>query len=359
MKLLRYRLTLEARSPVHVGSGETWAGDADFVVEQGPGGQRTARLIDAMRALDQLSDAEAASIRDGRVARAVGQAGRQTCTIAMLPVRGAGNVNVVRALARLSDGSPYLAGSAVKGAFRTAMLRRAIRAQRASTERDDLGRNPRYAARGLEEQAFAVRLPGREVPVPNRDINRLFRFSDFHPAGPARTAFVKMSAFRPGGTQAEIPIWTEAIEPGSRFTGTVTIEYGGDLWDAAIADGYPLPDNPFEAWAAEGRELARREADYFRPIDQRLAGWFDALVAPSAMPITLGWGGGWRTKTAGILMSPQMVGNLARHFGGDLERWTRSREFPATFPVTRKLAPAAGGLLVPPGWLTIAGLAPL
>lgn len=360
MKLLRYRLTLEARSPIHLGSGGTWIGDADFIVEPGTGGQRSARLIDALRALDQVTDEQAAGIRDGRLARAIGEAGRAACTIAVLPIRGGGNVNEVRALARLLDGSPYLPGSAVKGAFRTALLRRAIRERRASVERDDLGRDVRYAARGLEEQAFAVRLPGRDVQVPNRDINRLFRFSDFSAIGACKTAFVKMSAFKPGANQAEIPIWAEAIEPGSRFTGTVTVEYGGNLWNAAMEDGYPLPDDPFEAWAYEGRDLARREADYFRPIDQRLATWLDALAAPAVHPVTLGWGGGWRTKTVGTLMSSRMVERLARHhYPRDLGRWTRSREFSERFPATRKLAPDPGGLLVPPGWLTIVDLASL
>jgi CRISPR/Cas system CSM-associated protein Csm5 (group 7 of RAMP superfamily) len=68
-------------------------------------------------------------------------------------------------------------------------------------------------------------------------------------------------------------------------------------------------------------------------------------------PVSVGWGGGWRSKTVGLLLDEARIRELANNFR--LETWKKPRDFPRGFPVTRKLAPGPDGNLMPPGWLGV------
>lgn len=354
MKLLRFEVTLEVITPLHIGTGEEMEPGADFVVDERTS-PRLAHVIDVDRALLALTPQEVAAIRNGRVAEALGERRRREFTARTVPVRGSGRVTRVRLLQRLPDGSPYIPGTTVKGSIRTALLLALAAADRRLLDAvPGDQRDARRAARTLEEGAFAVRLPGRKATFENRDLNRAIRVSDFLPLGEVRTAFVSMSAYRLGsmtGRGQRIPIWCEAIEPGARFSGTITVERDSPLWDAITPpDRRALIDELFRTWDGAARRLIDAEAAAWARDSQPLVRFFQSLRQRSGRLAVLGWGGGWRSKTVGLLLDGQRVGQVAQRYR--LQRW-QGRDFPHRFPVTRKLAAMPGGGLAPPGWVAV------
>lgn len=360
MRLVHYDVILEVLTPLHIGTGQELYLDADFVVEQGRDRERFARLIDVDAALLEMTEQEIASIREGRVAAAIGERGRERHTIGRLPVRGPGNVTRTRAMQRLSDGRPYIPGTTVKGSIRTALLL-------AFVQPDVLGRVPepgtgeKTAAKPIEEETFSVDLGSarrRDVQFANRDLNRAVRVSDFVPEGRAPVAVVNMSAHRLGGAPrregaAPIPIWCEAIEPGARFKGVVTIELESPVWNAMVDSQRDALQRLFATWHQAGRRLLEAEQQAWSTgpagVRESVLAFLNERIAVNEICVNLGWGGGWRSKTLGLLIPKDRLREVASTYG--LRRW-QGRDFPDRFPVTRKVAYSPRGPL-PPGWVRV------
>lgn len=363
MRLVEYDVIIETLTPLHIGTGEEWQLDADFVVEQRQG-QRVARLIDAGAALLDMTPNEIASIREGRIAAAIGEAGRQRHTLAVLPIRGPGNVTRTRALQRLPDGRPYIPGTTVKGSIRTALLQTLVQPQHVTRLPVPGGRDPGRAAAGVEEGVFGTDLeaPGdardRGVQFANRDLNRLIRVSDFLPTGDVPVAFVNMSAHRlgeapPRQRNAPIPIWCEAIEPGATFKGVLTVEIDSPLWNAMSDVQRQQVERPFQTWSEAGRHLLEIELKAWErgptAIRESVMRFFQDALGRKEIVVNLGWGGGWRSKTLADRLSAPHLRAIAEQYG--LTRW-KGRDFPDRFPVTRKVAYTAAGPK-PPGWVRV------
>lgn len=353
MKFLRFEVTLEVLTPLHIGTGEEMEPGADFVVDE-RASPRVAHVIDVDRALLALTPQEVAAIRDGRVAEALGERRRRQFTARTVPVRGSERVTRVRLPQRLPEGSPYIPGTTVKGAIRTALLIALASADRRLLEAvpGDQG-DARRAARALEERAFAVRFPDRSAAFENRDLNRAIRVSDFLPVGEARTAFVSMSAYRLGGVAGRgqrIPIWCEAIEPGACFRGTISIEQDSPLWKAIAPDRRTPLQRLFQTWDSVARRLIDAEAAAWARDSQPVARFLQSLRQRAGHLAVLGWGSGWRSKTVGLLLDEGKVSQVAQRYW--LRRW-QGRDFPRRFPVTRKLAAMPGGGLAPVGWVAV------
>lgn len=353
MKFLRFEVTLEVLTSLHIGTGEEMELDADFVVDE-RARPRVAHVIDVDRALLALTPQEVAAIRNGRVAKALGERRRREFTARTVPVHGAERVTRVRLLQRLPEGSPYIPGTTVKGAIRTALLIALVAADpRLLDAVPGDQRDARRAARGLEENAFAVRLGEQRATFENRDLNRAIRVSDFLPVGATPTAFVSMSAYRLGGAAGRggrIPIWCEAVEPGARFRGTISIEQDSPLWDAIAPDRRALLQALFRTWDAAARRLVDAEAAVWARDSQPVARFLQSLRQRPGHLAVLGWGSGWRSKTVGLLLDQGKLLEIAQRYG--LRRW-QGRDFPRRFPVTRKLAAMPGGGLVPAGWVAV------
>jgi len=116
-----------------------------------------------------------------------------------------------------ADQRPYLPGTAVKGALRTAYLNFLAQRNPLPTPRDRQGR---WDHRALEQRL----LDYRRI---DEDPFRLLKVSDFLPVGEVRTRIVyavnekkRVSRFQARGPYQIL----EVIEPGARFLGTITIE---------------------------------------------------------------------------------------------------------------------------------------
>ena len=115
------------------------------------------------------------------------------------------------------DHRPYIPGSAIKGALRTAYLNALAKIKPLPTPKDQKGR---WDPRALEQQLLTYRRI-------DEDPFRLLKVSDFLPVGEVRTRIVyavnekkKVSQFAARGPYQIL----EVIEPGAEFWGTLTVE---------------------------------------------------------------------------------------------------------------------------------------
>ena len=114
------------------------------------------------------------------------------------------------------DHRPYIPGSAVKGALRTAYLNALAQIRKMDTPKDQKGR---WDPRGLEHRLLNY----QKIP---EDPFRLLKVSDFLPVGEVRTRIVyavnekkKASRFAARGPYQIL----EVIEPGAEFLGTIDL----------------------------------------------------------------------------------------------------------------------------------------
>lgn len=348
MELRRFNLILEPLGPVHIGSGEILLKDWDFVVHSNQGRPAGVRVIDIDRALEGMSDAEAAAISNGRIAAALSQeaaraATRYTTTVTALP--GGGEIRQVRQFMRDPQGRPYIPGSSLKGALRTALLVGLLDAI-----------DPRQRAADMERRAFSF-TSEQTASFPNRDMNRALRVSDLTAESVIDGVLdvrTHRTAPAPGKTDDNtIPTWCEVVLPGCRFQGMATIETSGAWWGRMTVDQQAALQDParlVRAWAGMVLDFEdERWGNRRPPATQTFHANLRSRLERGQTLAVLGWGTGWHSKTVGARLSPEQVGVLAQTRG--LAR-RPGAGFPATFPVTRKLAATHEGP-VPMGWVRL------
>jgi len=312
-----FEATITVQSALHIGDGTKLVRDVDWVLE--PGGAR-ARIIDVDRALDLMTESELQQARNGELARALGGARREECTRAVVPVyrfKGEELPTEVHAFIRDADNVPYIPGSSVKGAIRTALLRSLLRPQ-AHRLAEELREHPTRNASRLEERELrSGAFEGRNAEGPNRDLLRLIRVSDFLPLGGQRpqTAFVPVTILRVDDGKEIPPVWAECVLRKTGFQGTISI-------DVDLLRRLRLPDTARQA--VEGLRAIIRliQEDTHRTLDAakewagRRAPFEDWVTASSgACLLVLGWGTGWLAHTVGPLIPAQERRPLAQKLG--------------------------------------------
>lgn len=329
-----WRVTLIVQTALHIGDGTRLREGADFVLEGGnPPSQ--ARRIDIDRALMLMTDPELARVRDGMIARALGEARRPQATLAVLPLYRMGRdaqPGEVLTLIRDADNQPYIPGSSVKGAIRTALLRRLVSA--GSTA--DLARlaMQRDRAQLLEERAFrAATFPNREASAANRDLLRVVRVSDLHPLPrrPPTVAFVETQVRRVDRpNEPVLSVWVEAVLRGAGFVGTVSL-------DARLLQKWQIPPAVKDLFH-HLPEVLREDG---RATLQAEHGWADGPFEPWAnlqsqnAIVPLGWGTGWLAHTIGPLLPGEQRRALANRLNLGRRQAPQNAPFPRSYKVAR------------------------
>jgi CRISPR-associated protein Csm5 len=302
---------------------------------------------------------------------------------------------------------PYLPGTEIKGAIRTAvawwlinqmderqreeMKNRVGRKQRDGRIEDE--RDRRWAGQWLEQSLFGS--------DPNHDILRSLRVQDSTPVEPERLkVFPVIVAVRTNkGLQ-----WLQSPRGGerrSRYTDdhrqavanfceclddsvsgvTLTITSDTFLSDGEIERGEVKLSVPEKLgweetkrqavanWGTACNELAKEVAESERnwwkevkdatrdigakTVAARMERFYDELSnrikaeSDEAVFLNIGWGGGWRTKTVVELFGDEAVQEVVSRYG--LDRGSHSRPFPKT----RKVAWRGSNDFVPLGWLKL------
>ncbi len=372
--LSRHLLELEVLTPLHVGAG----GSALLFDYDVAWAHRQLWVIDTERAIEErvsLEDIERGiEPRLSRLLRreeyrhyaryAVGFGGELTeQPRALLP------------LVRDVEERPYLPGSSLKGAIRTALtwalfseqLRQAggelteTRAGQAIVQElcEPRPRREQFARR-LEIALFQ----GGGGFEPNHDLLRALRPCDSAPLGrnAAVAEQVGIYSLRNGRLALRGPgnRWlVETLPPGTRLRLEVELDHGlfrsGDAGLPAERAGSLRLQELLRACREFARALVEAEARFYRQAGPpSLAQFYEELLrriaqaGPGEAYLQLGWGTGWTAKTVGLLLRgrPELAQIVQRL---RLDRGRGSNPFPKT----RRLVERGERPLLPLGWVRV------
>ena len=360
-----FEVQVSTLTPLHIGSGVELLNQYDYAIYRG----QTWR-IDHNRLL------EAQKIDDPRQLAIISQRPPQELleesdyrpdspffryVLKGVP-RATGEGAVLREQLKDVYDRPYLPGSSLKGALRTALAAGLWKQQGLRLDISRLGRNPKFAAQELEHSLLGAN--------PNRDLLRALQISDSLPLPASQTLMVVNARVINRGGKLASPIEMEAIRPDVTFELTMKVDttlfsewakHAGLKFNAESALlGLPALVN------RRSLEQARREKAWFANIPNAggLISFYDQILKsnlkPNQMLVCLGWGTGWESKTFGEQMfsSSQVREALLRQF--HMARGRRKSEDP--FPLSRRVAAsfkkAADGRVyetpaLPLGWVLV------
>jgi len=342
-----YKLTLRTLSPVHIGTGDEWRLGFDFVLYNG---QTWIFDEDAV-----LQSKEQQLKPDGR--------GHYPLPGSLLTEKDLQNPKLFRYVLRGQPPSekadarmkpfikdphdrPYIPGSSLKGAFRTALAWTGWNELRLPRpRRDDIGRSRSWAGNPLEKKIF-----GRD---PNNDLLRALQVSDLHGPQQAGEGLVALKAQVLTQGAAQSPIGLEALVGEVEFRGSLKID--DDLFKPMAAR---LGFGDRKRWLDE---LLPRAQKHSRARLERLAVWFENVEppAPSAERIAafyrqmlnvnlsprqaflqIGWGAGWDGKTfwTHLQQDELLFERLVSEFHLDKAGKRSKRQPGDPFPSSRRVA---------------------
>jgi CRISPR-associated protein Csm5 len=376
------KLALEVLTPLHVGSGEEMLRDMDFI---GRGG--VPLIVDRQRTLDTLASGDQVldSVLSGdwNLAELVRLAG-QDFGYPLPPLAGQ-NVTPATFREQIKDAEfrPYVPGSSLKGAIRTALLAEWLQRNpgydfltklpysqpnRRDPSRTEPSKRAQFAAQDLIKDVFGIN--------PNRDILRALQVSDVC----FQTADLRLADIR----------WINIVRQGNQYKARwrdMTSRQSKDNWQDSSGlhaetltpssaasftlgwDRFLLSDLTKWGAPAHGKDLlpadfptlrevlnshARRtlenELAFFGQYQvaapkQQLQGLLNRLQQDSeGAYLRLAWGSGWRGMTGDWLDAP----NLSA-----MRELYRLGKQNMPFPKTRRLA-VQGSPCLPLGWIRLA-----
>ena len=334
-----YDLTVSVLTPLHIGTGKELLNQYDYAIKNG----RTWRLNEtALLDAQDVEDADMAA----KLARTPPaelletrdyppDSGLFRYVLRGTPRSMAEGAQLREQIKDVFD-RPYLPGSSLKGALRTALAWNVWQQEQMRPEINKIGRRRQWAARTYEQEIF-----GRD---PNRDFMRALQVSDSAPVDADQLLLLNARVMNRRGS-LDAPIEMEAIAPDTQFRLTLKVD---DALFSEWAVGNGLRLNGEELLADVPRAvqnhsltLARREFTWFEKISsaRQIAGFYQQLVGsrPGARRflVSLGWGTGWQSKTFGSHLQdhPDLMERLVHDFR--LARGRRQQGDP--FPKSRRV----------------------
>lgn len=338
-----YKVTLRILSPLHIGDGNELRQDFDFVVYQG----RTYRLNE-----DAVLEAKATRLRpgaDGRYpapGRLLDEADFRNQDLFRYVLRGIPRSRKTDARVKsfIKDvyDRPYIPGSSLKGALRTALAWTGWKEVNPALNRSAIGRSKYWAAQPLERKLFG--------PNPNHDLLRALHISDFtgikEPGGGLLLVNAQVLTKRSQGS----PIELEALSGDLIFHGSLTV-------DETLFSAWAEPQLHFQNrrhWLDELLTRARahskarisRLLDWYQNAEQAeaIASFYRQLAQVQLQPnqalLQLGWGSGWDGKTfwTHLRRDANLFEQLVREFRMDRAGKQSTRQPGDPFPRSRRAA---------------------
>ncbi len=340
-----YDVTVSLLTPMHIGTGRDLLNRYDYAIHQGKTWRINedalldAILTDDPRQASQLAKTPPADLltpgdyrEDSGYFRYVMQgAPRSTAEGAQLKEQ-------------IKDpyDRPYLPGSSLKGALRTAIAWYAWGAAKLRPETQRLGRSRQWAG-----QEYERILLGKN---PNHDLLRVLQVSDSQPLDARALMVLNARVLNRGGKMDGAPIEMEAIRPDTAFR--LTMKLDTVLFsDWARKGGLKLRGQDWllhlgDVVQAHSNDRIQRELAWFkamRGVDS-LASFYQRLanvsgkLGGSMFFVELGWGTGWESKTFGSRLEAddRFMERIIRDY-----RLARgSREHGDPFPKSRRAAVA-------------------
>ena len=195
---------------------------------------------------------------------------------------------------------PYLPGSSLKGALRTALGWQLWQSMGMKAEARLLNRSARWAAQGLERQIFGE--------SPNTDSLRALQVSDSGAVGPERLMVLNARVLSKSGALAS-PIELEAVRAETVFEMEAKLDLAlFSEWarrQRLQLRGQDALKNLPPVLNARTLQRARQEAAWYKDVPgaKRVLGFYQQLEGirpePNQFVLQLGWGTGWDDKTFG------------------------------------------------------------
>ena len=283
----------------------------------------------------------------------------------------AGRVAAAEIYAQIKDVAdrPYIPGSSLKGAVRSALAWDRAGSLSPSAIQQ-IGNGPKNADNDIEREIFNNGRVGPDRQKLNdtlRDVLRTLHVGDSTPAT-VSPELLSVAIFN-SSSQRNARLAVEAIPEGATLQATLQVErYPFENAEAkkVITFGdwqkHLAPEELARACRDRARDLIEGERAYFDGFPaaaeilrfyQRLAAQLDAL-GPRAFMLPVGWGAGWRSKTLDSRLRADEEG-----FADTVQRFKLKKHKSPTykpgdrFPDTRKLAMRGAQPHWPLGWLLV------
>jgi len=340
-------ITVRTLSPVHIGAGDEWRLGFDFVLynnqtwvfdEDAVLQAKEERLKPDPRGHYPLPGAllSEADMQNPRLFRYVlrGQPPSEKADARMKP------------FIKDPQDRPYIPGSSLKGAFRTALAWMGWNEARLPrVKRDDIGRSRSWAGNPLEKKIF-----GKD---PNYDLLRALQVSDLHGPQQPGEGLIALKAQVLTQSAAQSPVGLESLVSEVEFRGSLKID--DDLFKPMAAK---LGFGDRKRWLeellprAQKHSLARIErlAEWFEnvtppaPSAERIAGFYRQLLglnlASNQTLMQIGWGAGWDGKTfwTHLQQDEFLFERLVSEFHLDKAGKHSRRQPGDPFPTSRRVA---------------------
>jgi len=345
-----FDLTLQTLTPFHIGTGVELMKDIDFITAKGKKGEDTFRL-DVDRILVDHWDERSGTAYPAQLLQSLPQNewDRYILYMAHGAIRAARVSSKLRECIKTPDYQPYIPGSSLKGALRTALAWAGWEQQiKQPLRSEDIGKRKSWAAQGLEDKIFR---PAKERgDGPNKDLMRAIHVSDLHVSDMGK-GFQVLNVQVARTRDFASPIEVEAVGSDARFQGRLSVdEY---LFSREAETRLHLGGQ--RVWLTE---LTQRVNRHSLNLLERLMKRFDSMEQEgaakirqfyadlhSAIPqlpadqcvLCLGWGGSWDSKTFGqhLQKNPVLFEQIIRDF--KLHRGKVPRKTGDPFPRTRRV----------------------
>jgi len=323
-----YDITVSVLTPLHIGTGRELLNQYDYAIHNG----RTWRLnegalLDAQDVEDAAMAAKLAVIPPAQLLEAPHDY-RPDNGLFRYVLHGTPRSEVEGAQLReqIKDvfDRPYLPGSSLKGALRTALAWKIWQERNIRPETNDTGRD-------YERTIF-----GRD---PNHDLLRALHVSDSTPVNPAHLRILNAKVMNFGGELAA-PIVTEAIAQDTKFRLTLKVdEKLFSDWanrDRLRTNGRELLTDLPRSVQNHSLALARQELKWFAGIDKArlISGFYQELVdfplKSDQFFVRVGWGTGWESKTFGshLQADDHLMERIVRKFPLSGKKYKKGDLFP-------------------------------
>jgi len=362
-----YRLEIEVLSPVHIGSGRPdLVQDMDYVTA------RRIYVIDQEQMLAGLPPERWARAEEAEPLSRLLSADEYARFARYTLNDPTGNGRVPRILEHIKDvhGWPYVPGSSLKGAIRTALMWSMLRDSGKRVRSGELGRNPRFADDPLEAEFFGRDVQARFPRVdPNRDLLRAMHVVDSQalpPESNMELAQVVLYSLSGAPEQAQLRskgdqwcFFVEVLAPDTRLQTSVrlddyllqpqTARHAGMTGKQDWVRGWLTYCNTFS------QTVIAHELDFYgRHEMPRVKAFYDNLArqAEAAEPgreclLQMSWGAGWVSKTVGMTLDDTTLAEIR-----DRYRLGRRRDYPI-FPKSRRLVERGNVAEMPLGWVRL------
>ena len=354
-----FTLTLKLLTPLHIGDGIELRQGFDFVVHNGYTYRLDEDAILAAKAPNLKKNSDGGYLPLGKQ---LSKADYKNHALFRYILCGAPSSSKedarIRSFIKDVHDRPYIPGSSLKGAIRTALAWNALNIKKVLLQRGSFGSKP-TPGQPLERHIFG--------DDPKKDLLRALQISDLHAVQKPDKNLILVNAQVFTRQQGQAPIELEALKGDTILGGSLKID---DTLFAPWAEAELhfsdrkrwLQDDLPSLLQAHSRARIEPLAEWFSHLQQgnKVAEFYrtlsNAQLEPNQALLQLGWGTGWDGKTfwTHLQKDPDLFEQLLRGF-----RMVRSakgdtkRKPGDPFPRSRRSVVDKGQPSAPFGWVLL------